>query len=89
MLISGEKDETVTVIAYFNAEEVFLPSVSIFRGENKKQGFEDGMPPGAQLYMGVKSAYANAKLFLKWLETTHLSEYKRKRTLRLVDFIKI
>ena len=67
-LTSAEKGETITVVTCCSAEGVFLPPVCIFKGKNKKQEFENGMPPGATVYMSEKSAYVNAKLFLEWLQ---------------------
>ena len=45
-LTSGEKGETISVIAC-NAEGMFLSPYSIFKGKNKKDEFVDGMPPGS------------------------------------------
>lgn len=60
---SSERGETVTVIACCNAEGNFIPPVAIMKGVNKKQEWEDGMPPGAKIFMSQKSAYVNAELF--------------------------
>ncbi|XP_074033050.1 uncharacterized protein isoform X1 [Leptinotarsa decemlineata] len=68
-LTSSEKGETVTVLSCSNAEGAFLPPCLIFKGKNKKQEFEDGMPPGSKLYMNAKSAYVNTDIFLDWLKT--------------------
>ncbi|KAI4463223.1 hypothetical protein MML48_4g00004247 [Holotrichia oblita] len=46
-ITSGEKGETISVIACCNAEDVFLPPYCIFKGKNKKEEFADGMPPGS------------------------------------------
>lgn len=64
---SGEKGETITVIACCNAEGIFLPPACIMKDKNKKPEFEDGMPPGSVLYMSQKSAYVNTTLFFDWL----------------------
>lgn len=61
---STEKGETITVVACCNAEGVFLPPACVMKGKNKKQEWQDGMPPGSVLFMSQKSAYINAELFL-------------------------
>lgn len=48
---SGERGETITVLACCNAEGIFLPPVCIMKGKNKKPEFEDGMPPGSVVYV--------------------------------------
>jgi hypothetical protein len=47
VLTSGEKGESVTVIACCNAAGQFLPPVLIFKGVNKKHEFGDGLPSGS------------------------------------------
>lgn len=69
---STEKGETITVIGCCNAEGIFLPPACIMKGKNKKQEWQDGMPPGSVLYMSQKSAYINAKIFFEWLKTHFL-----------------
>ena len=44
VLTSGEKGETVTLVACCNAEGNFLPPYCIFKGVNKKQEYGDGLP---------------------------------------------
>ena len=66
-ITSSEKGETVSLLACCNAEGVFLPPVAIMKGKNKKQEYEDGMPPGSTVYMSQKSAYVNSSLFQEWL----------------------
>jgi hypothetical protein len=68
VLTSGEKGETVSVIACSNAEGNFLPPYCIFKGVNKKAEFSDGMPPGSVAAMNKKSAYDTSEIFLDWLE---------------------
>lgn len=67
-ITSGEKGETLSVIACCNAVGNFLPPVVIIKGVNKKPEFQDGLPPGSEVYMNRKSAYVNAELFHKWLK---------------------
>lgn len=64
---STERGETVTLIACCNAEGSFLPPAAIMKGKNKKQEWEDNLPPGSVLYMSQKSAYINTDIFLRWL----------------------
>lgn len=56
-ITSGEKGETISVIACCNAEGVFLLPYYIFKGKNKKEEFADGMSPGSSIKMFLKSAY--------------------------------
>ena len=73
-LTSGEKGETITVVACCNAICNFLPPVLIIKGVNKKPEFE-GLPPGSKVYMQKKSAYISSELFYKWL-TEHFIPLK-------------
>jgi len=82
-VISGEKGETITVIACCNAEGIFLPPACIMKGKNKKPEFEDGMPPGSVVYMSEKSAYINTTLFFDWLRT-HFLPRKSVGTVALI-----
>ncbi|XP_050310853.1 uncharacterized protein LOC126746588 [Anthonomus grandis grandis] len=61
-ITSGEKGETILVIACCNAEGTILPLVFIMKGKNKKAEYEDAMPPGSYVYMSAKSAYINSKI---------------------------
>lgn len=67
-ITSGEKGETISVIACCSAEGVFLPPFCIFKGKNVKDCYKDGMPPGSAIAMNVKSAYVNAEIFKQWLQ---------------------
>ncbi|KAK9703819.1 DDE superfamily endonuclease [Popillia japonica] len=84
-LSSGEKGETISVIASCNAEGTFLPPVAIFKGKNKKDEFEDGMPPGAAVYMSEKSAYVNTTLFLRWLEEMFIPRKPNGKVVLVLD----
>nr|XP_023016380.1 tigger transposable element-derived protein 6-like [Leptinotarsa decemlineata] len=64
---SGEKGETMSVIACCNAAGNFLSPVVIIKGVIRKPEFQDGLPPGSDVYMNKKYAYVNAELFQKWL----------------------
>mgnify|MGYP005985515357 CR=1 FL=1 len=66
-LTSGEKEETIWIIARCNVEEMFLPSFSIFKGKDRKKNF--WIPTSAQIIMSEKSAYVNATIFKQWLES--------------------
>ncbi|XP_031358597.1 tigger transposable element-derived protein 6-like, partial [Photinus pyralis] len=56
-ITSGEKGETVTVLACCNAEGTFIPPFCIMKGKNLKKEWADGMPPGSSVRMSEKSAY--------------------------------
>ena len=68
VITSGEKEETILVIACCNAEGNFLPPYCILKGVNKKAEFSDGMPPGSLVTMSKKSAYVTADIFMDWLK---------------------
>lgn len=84
-LTSGEKGETISVIAYCNAEGMFLPPYSIFKGKNRKEEFLDGLPPGSQIAMSEKSAYVNATIFKDWLKSHFLPRKPAGKVLLIVD----
>lgn len=84
-ITSGEKGETISVIACCNAEGTFLPPFSIFKGKNRKEEFLDGMPPGSQIAMSEKSAYVNASIFLNWLKFHFLPRKPAGTVLLVVD----
>ncbi|KAI4472189.1 hypothetical protein MML48_1g09561 [Holotrichia oblita] len=82
---SSEKGETISIIACCNAEGAFIPPVCIFKGKNKKAEFEDGMPPGAAVFMGDKSAYVTKELFLRWLKEQFVPRKPVGKVLLLLD----
>lgn len=84
-LTSGEKGETISVIACCNAEGMFLPPYSIFKGKNKKEEFVDGMPPGSQIAMSEKSAYVNTAIFKDWFESHFMPRKPSGTVLLIVD----
>nr|CAI5824539.1 unnamed protein product [Callosobruchus analis] len=43
-ITSGEKGETISVIACCNGEGMFLPPVCVLKGKNEKAEYKDGMP---------------------------------------------
>ncbi|XP_023312222.1 CENP-B homolog protein 2-like [Anoplophora glabripennis] len=65
---SGEKGETISVIVCCNAEGMFIPPTCIFKGKNKKNEYEDGMPAGSVVVMSEKSAYVNTTIFFDWIK---------------------
>lgn len=75
--VSGEKGETISIIACCNAEGNFLPSACIFKGKNKKPEFEEGMPPGSSVYMSEKSAYVNTSIFFNWIKNHFVPKKSR------------
>lgn len=84
-ITSGEKGETITVIACCNAEGMFLPPVSIMKGKNKKQEWEDNMPPGSVVMMSEKSAYVNTAIFLNWLKNHFFPRKPAGKVLLIMD----
>ena len=67
-ITSSEKGKTASLLACCNAEGVFLIIMkTIMKGKNKKQEYEDNMPPGSTVYMSQKSTYVNSSLFQEWL----------------------
>lgn len=84
-LTTGERGETVTVLACCSAEGRFMPPTVILKGKNKKPEFEDGLPPGAVIYMNQKSAYINAELFLRWFKEEFLPRKAPGRNILILD----
>lgn len=84
-ITSGEKGETISVIACCSAEGVFLPPYCIFKGKNKKEEFSDGMPPGSTITMSQRSAYVNADIFLDWLKTHFVPRKMPGKVLLILD----
>lgn len=84
-ITSTEKGETITIIACCNAEGNFLPPACVMKGKNKKNEFEDGMPPGSVVYMSQKSAYINTPIFFQWLKDHFVPRKPPGKTLLLLD----
>lgn len=84
-LTSGEKGETITVVACCNAIGNFLPPVLIIKGVNKKPEFEEGLPPGSKVYMQKKSAYISSELFYKWLTEHFIPRKPPGKVLLILD----
>ncbi|KAB0790264.1 hypothetical protein PPYR_03907 [Photinus pyralis] len=82
---SGEKGETVSVIACVNAEGHFLPPVCIFKGKKKKPEFEDGLPPGGKVIMNEKSAYVTTDIFKTWLQNHFIARKEPGKVLLILD----
>ena len=61
-LSSGEKGETVSIVACCSARGVFLPSVVIFKGIRRREKLGDGLPVDAEFYM-TESGYAQLHTF--------------------------
>lgn len=59
----AKKGETVTVIACWNAEGFFIPPACIFKGKNKEEKFEEGMP--SVVFMNENSVYISPELMFK------------------------
>lgn len=84
-ITSAEKGETLSVIACCNAVGNFLPPVVIIKGVNKKPEFQDGLPPGSEVYMNKKSAYVNAELFHRWLRDHFVPRKPQGKVILLLD----
>jgi hypothetical protein len=54
-IISGEKGETISVIACCNAEGCFIPPACILKGEEKPE-WEESLPNGSKVFMNEKSS---------------------------------
>jgi len=64
---TGEKRETVSVIACCSATGIFLPPFIIFKGIRRKQELADGLPPGSEFYM-TESGYAQTVTFRAFVQ---------------------
>ncbi|KAI4471504.1 hypothetical protein MML48_1g11818 [Holotrichia oblita] len=53
-ITASEKGETITIVACFSAEGVYIPPMCIMKGKNKKAEFEDGLPPGSIVCMNFE-----------------------------------
>jgi hypothetical protein len=84
-LTSADKGETISVIACCRAEGHFLPPVCILKGVNKKQEFEDGLPPGSAVIMPKKSAYVTSEAFITWLKDHFLPRKPNGKVLIVLD----
>lgn len=84
-ITASEKGETITIVACFSAEGVYIPPMCIMKGKNKKAEFEDGLPPGSIVCMNVKSAYINGDLFFKWLKEIFLPRKPLGKVILLLD----
>ena len=56
-MATGEKGETVSIVACCSATGIFLPPLVIFKGVRNKPEFQDGLPPGSKVFM-TDSGYA-------------------------------
>lgn len=84
-LTSGEKGETISVVACCNGEGSFLPPYCIFKGKNIKREFSNGMPPGSVVRMSEKSAYVNAEIFFDWLKNHFLPRKPAGKVVLILD----
>ncbi|XP_031342963.1 tigger transposable element-derived protein 1-like [Photinus pyralis] len=82
---SGEKGETISVIACCNGEGTFLPPACVFKGKNEKPEYRDNMPPGSTIYMSVKSAYVTTDIFFLWLKDHFLPRKPDGPVLLILD----
>lgn len=84
-ITSGERGETISVIACCNGEGVFLPPACIFKGKNEKPEYKDGMPNGSVVFMSQKSAYVNSHIFFLWLKNHFYPRKAQGTVLLLLD----
>ncbi|XP_039278770.1 uncharacterized protein LOC120350253 [Nilaparvata lugens] len=82
---SGEKGETISLLACVNGEGTFLPPFCIMKGKNLKQEFCDGLPPGAEVKMSPKSGYVNSEIFFDWLKNHFTPRKPAGKVLLLLD----
>jgi hypothetical protein len=59
-MTSGEKGETISVIACCNTEGSIIPPTCILKWKNKKPEWEDSLPNGSKVIMNEKSGYVNS-----------------------------
>jgi hypothetical protein len=62
-----ESGQTVTLAACVSVTGVFMPPYVIFKGNNLKQEFRDGMPPETAVSMS-KSGYITAEIFHNFIK---------------------
>ncbi|XP_044764486.1 MFS-type transporter clz9-like [Coccinella septempunctata] len=82
-ITSGEKGETISVIACCNGEGMFLPPACVLKGKNEKAEYKDGMLPGSIIFMSQKSAYVTTDIFHLWLRN-HFAPRKPDGTVVLI-----
>lgn len=84
-ITSGERGETISVIACCNGEGTFLPPYCIFKEKNIKEEFSSGMPPGSVVRMSQKSAYVNTEFFFNWLKEHFMPRKPLGKVLLILD----
>jgi hypothetical protein len=84
-LTSGEKGETIKIVARCNAEGNFPPPLCTFKGANNKPEFVDGMPAGCRVIMSKESAYINSNIFITWLKKCFLPRKTSGKVLLILD----
>jgi len=84
-ITSAEKGETISVITCVNAEGSFFPPCCVFKGKNKKQEFEDGLPPGGKVIMSEKSAYVTSEIFFTWFRDFFVPRKGAGKVLLIMD----
>ncbi|CAH1975507.1 unnamed protein product [Acanthoscelides obtectus] len=84
-ITSGEKGETISLIACCNGEGIFLPPACIFKGKNEKPEYKNGMPNGSTIFMPQKSAYVNNDIFYLWLKKHFLPRKSKGKIILILD----
>jgi hypothetical protein len=59
--------------------------VCIFKGVNKKQEFEEGLPAGSAVIMSKKSANVTSEIFTAWMKDLFLPRKPSRKVLIVVD----
>jgi hypothetical protein len=84
-MTSGEKGETISVIACCNAEGSFIPPTCILKWKNKNPEWEDALPNGSKVIMNEKSGYVNSDIFMQWLKEQFIPRKQSGRVVLLLD----
>jgi hypothetical protein len=84
-MTSGEKGETISVMACCNAEGYFIPPACILKGKYKKPEWEDSLPNGSKVFMNEKSGYVNSTIFMLWLKEHFLPRKPTGKIVLLLD----
>lgn len=83
--MTGEKGETVSLVACCSAEGRFLPPAIILKGKHFKAEFQDGLPPGSVVFMNQKPAYINTEIFYKWMKEVFIPRKAPGRNILILD----
>lgn len=82
---SGEKGETITIIAWYSAKGVYSTPTYVIKKTNENKACANGMPPGLKIYMSPKSAYVN-DIFFKYLININWKLYIKQQPMSTIYF---